>query len=249
VLTHNKLIGNIPSTFNNLTKLKKLTVRDNRLSGSLPSFLGTMPALKRLNILHNYYTFDGIEALAQNNNLDTFKYERERKIDIHQTNNTLSVYAGGTLSNNTYKWFKDGALVSTITGDSTFTPTAGGNYNVEVTNTIATELTLYSDTINISATTITQQNNIAAIKADDKRSFSVYPNPAKTIATVVFNETGNCIVRLTDISGRVLQTKTITAVKGVNTLQLDVSKYAKGIYLVTITNEKNECRAVKLNKE
>jgi hypothetical protein len=54
-------------------------------------------------------------------------YEKQRRIAVHQNNNTLSVYAGGTLSNNTYKWFKDGALVSTINGDSTFTPTAAGH--------------------------------------------------------------------------------------------------------------------------
>jgi hypothetical protein len=139
-------------------------------------------------------------------------------------------------------------LVSTIIRDSTFTPTASGDYNVEVTNSIATELTLRSDTVSINAVTAVQQNNIAG-KTIDKPGFSVYPNPAKTMATVVFNETGNCIVKLTDISGRVLQTKTIVAVKGRNTVQLDISKYAKGVYLIPIVNAKKESRTIKLNKE
>jgi len=249
ILSRNKLNGNIPSSFANLKKLQRLRLWDNKLSGTVPSFLATLPNLQSLSFHHNHYTFDGLEVLVQNNSLDTFRYARQREIDIHQTNNILSVYAGGTLSNNTYKWFKDGALVSTITGDSTFTPTASGNYNVEVTNSIATELTLYSDTLNISAVTATQQNDIAAIKADDKKSFSVYPNPAKTIATVVFNETGNCIIKLTDISGRALQTKTIAAVKGGNMLQLDVSKYAAGMYLITLINNKDQSHILKLRKE
>ena len=79
--------------------------------------------------------------------------------------------------------------------------------------------------------------------------FSVYPNPVKTKATISFNETGNCIIKLTDISGRVLQTKAIVGTKGRNIVQLDVSKYVKGVYLVTITNAKNESRTSQLNKE
>jgi Leucine-rich repeat (LRR) protein len=140
VLSHNKLSGNIPSSFNKLTKLYSLKVGGNILSGKVPSFLGTLPLLKELNIRRNYYTFDGLEMLVQNNNLNRLNYEEQRTIDLHQTNNMLSVYAGGTLSNNTYKWFKDGVLVSTINGDSTFTPTGSGAYNVEVSNSIATKL-------------------------------------------------------------------------------------------------------------
>jgi len=218
------------------------------LSGEAPSFLAALPKLKWLNLLHNHYTFDGLETLVPNNNFDTLKYERERIIDLHQTNNTLSVYAGGTLSNNTYKWFKDGAPVSTITGDSTFTPTAGGAYNVEVTNSIATALTLYSDTITFNTVTASRHNNIA-LQTKDKTNFSVYPNPAKTTATIAFNATGNCKIKLTDISGRVLQTKTVTAVNNKNTVQLNVGRYAPGVYFVTVSNEKNETQTLRLNKQ
>ena len=51
---------------------------------------------------------------------------RQANIPIHQNGNTLSVSAGGTLSNNTYKWFKceetGSILVATIKGDSVFHP-------------------------------------------------------------------------------------------------------------------------------
>ena len=248
-LTHNNLSGNIPSSFSKLKNLRKLRLRDNRLSGTVPAFLDSLPNLKELILLHNNYTFDGMETLVQNNTFDSFKYARQRAIDIHQNNNVLSVYAGGTINNNTYKWFKNGALVSTITGDSTFTPTSSGDYNVEVTNSVATELTLRSDTVSINAFEIVAQNNSDAVQANDKTNFSIYPNPAKATATISFNETGNCILRLTDVSGRVVQTKTIVGTKGRHTVQLDVSKYAKGVYLVTITNEKNERRTLQLNKE
>jgi hypothetical protein len=47
-----------------------------------------------------------------------------------------------------------------------------------------------------------------------KINFSVYPNPAKNMATISFTTTGNYIMKLTDVSGNVLQTKTGVGVEG-----------------------------------
>jgi len=47
----------------------------------------------------------------------------------------------------------------------------------------------------------------------------------------------------------VLQTKAGVAIKGTNIIQLDVSKYASGLYLVTITDGKNRKQTLRLNKE
>ncbi|HEX5150485.1 MAG TPA: hypothetical protein VFW07_03490 [Parafilimonas sp.] len=41
----------------------------------------------------------------------------------------------------------------------------------------------------------------------------------------------------------------IVANKGGNTLQLNVSNYAAGVYWITIVNEKNESQTIKLKKE
>ena len=84
-------------------------------------------------------------------------YGNEKKININQTNNTLSVYAGGTLSNNTYKWFKDGALISTILQIQLIHQQQAAAYTVQVTNSIATELTLISDTVTFKLNGIQQK--------------------------------------------------------------------------------------------
>jgi Leucine-rich repeat (LRR) protein len=244
-LTHNKLTGSIPASFANLTSIVKLNMGDNKLSGVLPSFLTQLPTLKRLNILHNHFTFDGLETLSQHQ-FDTLRYYNQRYIRLHQNNNTLSVYAGGTLSNNTYTWFKDGALVATITGDSTFTPLSGGNYNVLVTNAVATELTLKSDTLFYSGNGLRANDLIAH---NYNTTFSIYPNPAKATVTVTFNAIGNCTLKLTDISGTALQIKTVMAVKGINVTQLDVSRYATGVYFVSLTNELKQTQTIQLNKQ
>jgi hypothetical protein len=219
------------------------------LSGNVPSFLGALPQLRQLTIRHNHYTFDGLETLVQNNNLNKLIYDRERIIDLHQNNNTLSVYAGGTLSNNTYKWFKDGALVSTIIGDATFTPISSGAYNVEVSNSIATQLILYSDTVTFSSIIASQQNNISSLQTVDKAYFSVYPNPATSNTTVSFNAKGKYTIVVTDFSGKILMSKTGISSAAKNTFQLDVSRFASGMYNIIITDENNNRQRLKLNKQ
>jgi len=246
ILSHNKLSGNIPASLGNLTKLNVFNVQHNHLSGAIPASLIGLNKLSRLRLRRNWFTFDGMEDIV--NHFSFTVYEKQRRIAVHQNNNTLSVYAGGTLSNNTYKWFKDGALVSTINGDSTFTPTASGAYNVEVTNAVATKLTLYSDTVSFTTLKVVEQNNFAAQTLNENR-FSVYPNPARTMATISFAATGNYTLLVTDISGRVLQTKTGNAVKDANSIQLNVSGYAAGMYLITLTNNKDKNYILKLRKE
>jgi hypothetical protein len=76
-----------------------------------------------LYLNHNNFTFDGMELIAQKFS-KTALYSPQKNIPTHQNGNTLSVSAGGTLSNNTYHWFKcEGTTpihVATIKGDSVF---------------------------------------------------------------------------------------------------------------------------------
>jgi hypothetical protein len=61
-------------------------------------------------------------------------------ISLQAINGRLAATSGGTVANNTYKWYKAAeGLVATITGDSTFQPTAIGNYYAEIANSIATQ--------------------------------------------------------------------------------------------------------------
>jgi len=231
-LTSNHLKGNIPSSFSKLKNLRRLRLRDNHLSGTVPAFLGTLPKLNKLVILHNNYTFDGLETLVQNNKLDSFKYDRQRAIDIHQNDNVLSVYAGGTLSNNTYNWFNDGVWVSTITGDSTFTPTTSGNYNVEVTNSIVTELTLRSDTVSINALATVAKNNSDAVKANDRNNFSVYPNPVRDILHLD-NLKSKATISILTQDGHVVDKRIVSN----STHEWNVKNLAAGTYYMKIEED------------
>ena len=168
-LNNNQIRGNIPPTIGNLIKLRSLNLSNNnlggtvtheisklkhlqslfldhnRITGNISEAISYLP-LDSLNISYNNFTFDGMELITQ-----TFPfaiYNNQAAIPVHQNDNSLSVSAGGTLSNNTYKWFIAGQPDSaTIAGDSVFYPSQNGQYFGVITNSICTALTLYTDTV------------------------------------------------------------------------------------------------------
>ncbi len=248
-LDHNQLSGSIPSSLGNIPDLEDLILDHNQLSGVVPASLTNLNSFIALSLQNNWFTFDGMEAIARH--FYSPLYRKQKNITIHQNNNILSVYAGGTLSNNTYKWYNGANLVATIKGDSTYRPTSSGNYYVTVRNSIAKQLTLYSDTVNYSEgeNLIAGRNN-NVMNENFSSTASAYPNPAKTNATVLFKAAGKYVIEITDMNGKILQTKTGTSIdKKQNTVQLNVSSYASGMYLITIVDEKNKKQTLKLNKQ
>ena len=144
----NKLSGSIPASLGNLTNLQTLILYTNQLSGSVPASLGKLTNLTTVSLYGNNLTFDGMELIAQK--FPNAVYTPQASIILHFNDSTLSVSAGGTLSNNTYNWYLNGGLVASNVGDSTYSITTNAQYHVEVTNAVATNLTLYSDTITIA---------------------------------------------------------------------------------------------------
>ncbi len=232
-LNNNLLMGTIPSSFNNLVNLVSLKLHYNQLSGTVPSLKG-LNRLAKLSLRENRFTFNGLEPVQQQFGSIALYYN-QAVIPLHQHTNTLAATAGGTLGNNTYTWYKDGTAYAIHTGDSTLPVTANGSYYVTVTNAVATGLTLYSDTLTATG------NKPATLIA-------LYPNPAKSNATALFNATGKYMVELTNASGKVLQTIAGTSNKAQNKVDFNISSYPQGMYFITIKDEK-ETRLLKLTKE
>lgn len=71
--------------------------------------------------------------------------------------------------------------------------------------------------------------------------FSMYPNPASTLVNVQFSSTDNSTYRLqlTDLSGRLIMDKTVTAQAGLNTHQIDLKQMAKGVYMLLLKSNDN----------
>ncbi|MGN6298920.1 MAG: leucine-rich repeat domain-containing protein [Ginsengibacter sp.] len=154
-LSRNQLSGKIPDSIGNISQAY-LDLSYNQLDGPLPASLNNFGMLVAVNLSNNKFTFSGLDAL----NLSThpvWTYSPQQDIPLRREGNILSVSAGGTLSNNTYKWYRNGTEFITKTGDSTLTVSDDAYYSVEVTNKIATVLTLYSiDNVN-------QQDSLALV--------------------------------------------------------------------------------------
>ena len=226
-LHHNRLTGNIPSSFGKLTNLFSLWLNDNQLGGGIPASFANLNYLGFLYLQNNRFTFDGMELIAKKFPYST--YSPQANIPIHQHGNTLSVSAGGTLSNNTYKWFRcDGTtstLVATIKGDSVFHPSESGKYRVVVLNSIATRLKLFTKLYDYTApnSTLVASTKNELQQFDKANMFRVYPNPAKDILHVETN--GAAMFSLIDQSGKIFAVTSINS-KGI----INVSGIPAGLY-------------------
>ncbi len=169
-LNSNSLSGPIPASFANLTSLTEVYFDVNHLSGAIPLGILDISKIYVFSIPENDFTFGDIEPLAESyadhNYTYNFFYDSQADIPIQKKGDKLWVSPGGTLSHNTFQWYKGvGTLVSTIVGDTTFIPSSTGNYFVTVDNSVATGLTLYSDTIRygllLPDTTTTVLKNIS----------------------------------------------------------------------------------------
>lgn len=150
-LQNNKLSGNIPATIGNLLNLRFLELSYNQLSGGIPSSFSNLSPVCYLNLSSNQLSFEGMEEFAQTHPYAI--YSPQANVPLHQNSNSLYVSTGGTLSNNTYNWFMVGQSDSTIIeGDSVFYPSQYGKYYAAITNSICTQLTLYTDTVEYTGT-------------------------------------------------------------------------------------------------
>jgi len=196
-LDHNKLSGTIPESYNNF-KGYQLTLNNNSLSGSIPKSFANFDRFLIFSIENNQFLFDSLEFILTHGQHDYFTYSPQAYIKITSSSygiyGKLSVYAGGTLSNNTYKWYKNNALYKTIVGDSTFTPDTSGQYFVRVTNSIVTGLELFSDTITVDPIIVSIQKNISVFEGNSGTTpakFKIALNKASTSDVFVNYTTKN----------------------------------------------------------
>lgn len=175
------------------------------------------------------YTFQGIEYFAQGTYYDTLQSNQGcDSIEVlNLTVTTLNPVA--TVSNNvnlstgnftTYQWLFNGNPINNAISQN-YTATQNGNYSVIVTSGAC------SDTSNIITITTIGLNELEA-------SISIYPNPVNDVLYIkTTNIAGDKLsYTVCDLMGRKLTQSIIT-----NTNQIvDLSGYAPGMYMLTITN-------------
>lgn len=135
VISSNHLTGEIPATITNMPKLQALYLNDNQLSGRVPD-CSEMPMLQTLAVANNELTFAGLE---QNLSLNNFYYAPQAVIPLVREGEPLVVSTGTENDDTTFDWYKDGALQTTIDGDSLYHPAESGTYHCEVRNVPITD--------------------------------------------------------------------------------------------------------------
>ncbi len=151
-LSSNQLSGSVPASFGNLIHLDTLLLFNNQLSDTIPASIAGLTGLHFLLVNNNQFTFASLEPLVANANsnisLQEFLYAPQAGIPVVLKNTKLYVSPGGT--QDTIYWYKTGNNTPiAVTTDTSFKPAIQGQYYVTVTNDIANQLTLYSDTIDV----------------------------------------------------------------------------------------------------
>ncbi|NLU40344.1 MAG: T9SS type A sorting domain-containing protein [Bacteroidales bacterium] len=149
LLPNNNLTGYITDSIADLTGMKTIDLSGNKLSGNLPD-LSTLNYLSKLDVSHNLYTFTDLDSSKLNDSsIDNFTYAPQDTVLGLKSDpiaGTISVLIDESPFND-YKWYIDNDPIADST--STIFTKAEGWYKCEVSNTKFTELTLYSDSINL----------------------------------------------------------------------------------------------------
>ena len=158
----------------------------------------------------------------------TITRTRVEPVYLRKENEMLSVESITSITD--VMWFLEGEENASLAGQMSFTPTVSGNYSARVTfdtGCMGSTRTVYYSVVEV----VTGEEQIIDIET------IVYPNPSATgIFRVQLSSsiTSDVTFTITDNIGRVLENKVIKA-NEVSTLQiLDLSKYAAGMYTLTI---------------
>ena len=152
----------------------------------------------------------------------------------------------------TYAWLvPSGAVITGGQGTSTIIVnfgTTSGNVSVDITNACGTGPRV-SRAVTVAASkplNTTQLITTRTVSGNQPPAnepyFSVYPNPAQSNATVVFNSLKKGIkfeVMISNTIGENLLTKSGVTFAGKNMLQLDLGKFKNGMYLVRLITEEH----------
>ena len=260
-LYNNALSDTVKVNFANLKNLKELHLNGNEFVGSLPAGLDSLPALQnlllsnnrftdlqnlspdtsltRLHIGNNLFTFEDIEPNVW---VETFNYSPQdsvgeaRDTTLEQgASFEMSVSVGGTA--NQYQWMKDGDDIPGANGSTYTIASAGendiGDYVCKITNTLATQLTLYSRPIRV---TVSGATGVSGRNTATPKEFALhqnYPNPFNPTTSIAFSVAKATHVELTvfDRLGREVATLVNRKYRpGQYNIKFDAGQLASGLY-------------------
>ena len=244
LLNNNNFAGAIPAQITNLLQLKYFSISNNLLI-DLPG-LSSLTALENLEIENNRFTFEDIESnvgIASASFIyspqDSAGLEIDTTLDA-ESDITISVSVAGTA--NQYQWMKDGIdIVGADSSSYTISSASSadsGAYICKITNTIATQLTIYSRPINVTVIDITGVADPEIRIPDQFTLWQNYPNPfnpSTTIRFVLPEKTKVKIEVYNALGGRVNILLDRQMKTGFHKIEFNAQNLPSGIYIYKIT--------------
>jgi hypothetical protein len=134
-----------------------------------------------------------------------------------------------------------------LTGNNqpkTWKPKHPGNYTVLTTFDNGTVVKT-SSVVGTATEQQPVQSTVNKIKA------VAFPNPANNSVSISYNSdvAGQNVVHLTDLTGRIIFSRAVNSTSGKNWITLDLSRYAKGTYMVTLLKSGQTKESIKVIKE
>ena len=259
-------IGNVPEYIGNLSSLGYLDLSENNIS-ALPESIGDLNAdilllssndfadipesmfdntYQYLFVDDNSLQFGSIEPFIGNVS-DEFAYTPQDNFGndttlYPETGTNFEFVLETTGEYNVYQWYKDGDILEGQTSDTLsfyeITEEDNGTYNLEVSNTLATELTLMSHIVIINTIT-------TGVDEQPSGEITVYPNPVTGSTLGIRTGTTDPVrIQIINLTGRVLNEVVLTGV----TSQIDISDLPDGLYLLKIYDNENTLNVVKFIK-
>lgn len=250
---NNLLSGSIPSFAN--VAVEDFRCRDNLLSGAVPDFAVSCPTMVYCDISKNSLTFEDIVPTCAANDstcismfpqIQVFGYYYDDQMPIYQDTTlyksvgdslTIDLGIDETMDNSIYTWSKNDTILYTeLVGDNTLQfqdlqISDSGEYKVEITNTIAPDLTLESRVITLVVDNTSPVNNV------DQSTSMLYPNPTQDKLTIELStgfQSGNK-VSIYDIHGVLIKQQQITLDN--TRIDFDCSDLIPGMYLIHYKNQ------------
>jgi uncharacterized protein YjdB len=147
-------------------------------------------------------------------------------LGIGKTEKLTATIAPSTATNQNVAWSSSAAAVATVATDGTVTAVAKGTATITVTTDDGGK----TATCAVTVTTATGVETPAASLA------RIYPNPTDGAVTLEFETAAARHITISDMSGKTLLRQTTNE----QTVHVDISNYPAGVYLLTITEGKEQ---------
>ena len=225
-LNENSFSGVVPEM--NLPKLETLLLHNNKLT-ALPK-ISNYPNLKLISIGNNKLTFKYLEQAAQIETAHYTDQDTVMPLSLQYLENAVKIVVYAEGSANQYQWYKDGGIISGE-NETFYNASEAGEYYCEITNTIAVDVSLYSDTVMVNPSSVMDSgNNDAGIQIK-------YNNQLKTISIRnIGASTDICTIEIYNFIGeRVYSAEKASSIN----YEISAGGFNSGLYFIAVKSGNN----------